>query len=247
MNRENGGGGEQEFHLHVAWEKGPKLSPPFQAMESLRPPGTYPLRAREVAERVWLWCPRYVIFLDLAKREGEARLTRALDWQSVLRLIYFFSSLESDSLLLHASGVVRRERAYVFPGVSGAGKTTIVRNSPGMSVLTDEMASVHLSGNGAKVIAHGTPFFGDWNQPGAEISAPVQGLYFPLHAPGNRLTSLTSSEVLARLLPCVVTYSTRRDRLDKLFDLAVRLAERVRGFQLGFLPTPDFWQMIDGP
>lgn len=215
-------------------------------MVSLRPPGAYPLQAREEADRIWLWCPRYVIFLDLARRECEARLTKPLDWQSVLRVIYFFCSLENDFLLLHASGVVHRERAYIFPGRSGAGKTTVVRNSIGMTVLTDEMSSVHLGANGSGIRAHGTPFFGDWDQPGLAVSAPVKGLYFPCHSAENRLTLLSPTEVLTRLLPCTCTYSNKKERLDKILDLAVKLSERIRGFQLDFLPTPDFWRMIDG-
>lgn len=243
---ENGNWEEMEFQLQVVLKEERELSPPFQRLESLRPPGSYPLWAREEGERFWLWSPIYVIYLDLARQTGEVQLTDPRNFQNARRLIYFYCSLKSDFLLLHASGVLRRGRAFVFPGVSGAGKTTIVRNSPGMAVLTDEMIAVHLGGNGAGVMAHGTQFSGEWDLPGAEIAAPVAGLYFPRHAPENRVTPLTSVEVLAKLLPCVVTYSARRDRLAKVFDLAVRLAEQVRGFQLDFYPDPDFWQMIDG-
>ena len=193
----------------------------------------------------WLWRPGFSFFLDLAKREGEAQLSWPREWQSVLRIIYFHGFLQHQGLMLHAAGLVRRGKAYLFPGPSGAGKTTIVRKSQGMTVLSDEFSGVQVAGNGADVTAFGTPIYGDWGRPGEDVAAPLQGFYFPVQAQENVAVPLNSREVLTRLLHCLSIYTTRPSRLRRLFDLTVKLAETVPGYALHFRPAPDLWQAID--
>jgi len=105
------------------------------------------------------WRPRFSLSLDLLNQKGEAQILTPRDHENLQRFLYFFSFLACDSLLLHASSLVRRGRAFVFPGVSGAGKTTIVRHSPGMPVLSDEISAVRLSPEDQPVRAYGTPFY----------------------------------------------------------------------------------------
>ena len=200
----------------------------------------------EGQEELWLWRQGLTLSLDFHKKEGEAHLAEARDWHNVLRITYFHLLLEQQGLLLHASGIVHGGEAYVFPGLSGAGKTTIVKHSPGMIVLSDEMVAVQLSSKGTPTMAFGTPFFGDWGKPGEKIVAPLKGLFFPCKAKKNRLVPLSPRETLTRLLPCVFTYTKCRPRLDKLFDLTAELAGRLPGFALHFRPGQDFWKVIDG-
>ncbi len=51
--------------------------------------------------------------------------------ENYLRVIYAWRCLEQGALLVHASGVIRRGRGFVFFGPSGSGKTTSARLSPG--------------------------------------------------------------------------------------------------------------------
>jgi hypothetical protein len=186
------------------------------------------------------------LFLDFKTGEGKARLTGTRHWNFMRQLVYFYFFLNRQGLLLHASGVVRRGAAYVFPGPSGAGKTTIVRQSMGAAVLSDDITGVQLVDGEPQVIAHGTPFHSDWGRPGEELSAPVKGIFFPIKAKTNRVVPLNQQDVLTRLLPCIFTFTTWRPWQQRLFDLTVRLAESVAGYDLYFNPTPDFWRVLDG-
>ncbi len=49
---------------------------------------------------------------------------------SVLRIIHSLVLAEEGGFLVHAASGVRNGRAFVFAGVSGAGKTTIARLAP---------------------------------------------------------------------------------------------------------------------
>jgi hypothetical protein len=202
----------------------------------------------ETPTRYILWRPGLRISLNFPERQAEARFAQDSDWQNVLRTVYFFNILESPGLLLHASGVGRDGEAYVFPGPSGAGKTTIVKSSPGLPVLSDDMVAIHFPDQlspANQPQAHGTPIYGDWGKPGEKLSAPLQGLYFPVKDEENRLVKLTTKETLARLLPCVCSFSTMSSRQETLLSLALKLADSTPGYALHFKPGPDFWQVIN--
>ncbi len=200
----------------------------------------------EDEEKLRFCHPGLSLFLDLNTREGKVRLAQPRAWQDVLRITYFHLLLEQRGLLVHASGLLRRQKAWVFPGPSGAGKTTIVRCSPGLRLLSDEIVALQLADDGPGVMALGTPFYGEWGQPGEQIAAPLAGLYFPRQAKENRLVPLTPREVLTRLLPCVCTFSAWPSRLQKIFDSTSELVARVPGYDLHFRPEPELWQAING-
>lgn len=189
--------------------------------------------------------PGFTVCLNLKSLTGEVKLAACHEWRTVLRYLYFYGFLPRGALLLHAAGVVREGKAYVFPGPSGAGKTTIVNHSAEGRILSDEVILVGLPKDGGPLMAYGTPFFGEWGRPGEKIAAPVKGLYFPKHSSENKILPLMLREVLSRLLPCIFTYTNWQPRLQKVFDLTARLAESVPGYDLHFRPSADFWQVID--
>lgn len=231
-------------HLRVAWVAPKAIDGPLPGMTPHRWNGQREIWVKENQACLVLWRPGFSLSLNFKEGQAEARVSRENDWQSVLRVLYFFGFLKEPGLLLHASSLVHRGRAYVFPGASGAGKTTIVRLSPGSPLLTDEITAVQLTKNN-QVLAHGTPFFGDLGRPGEKLTVPVHGLYFPVKAQEHRVVPLTLQETASRLLSCVCTYTTRVECLREVFALSLQLAERLPGHLLHFRPEPDFWRILD--
>ena len=62
--------------------------------------------------------------------------------------------------LMHSASAIRNGKAFLFAGVSEAGKTTISRLAPpDATLLTDEISYVRKQGAG--YVAFGTPFTGE--------------------------------------------------------------------------------------
>jgi len=239
------GGAPALMDLRVALAPLSEIPSPRARMQAQKDGNGLEIWVAESVHQVWLWRPGFSLHLDFAGGKGEALLAGPPFWQNVLRVIYFHFFLPRQGLLLHAAGLVHRQMAFIFPGPSGAGKTSIVRQSQEMAVLSDEVTVLQLSGNGKGAVAHGTPFYGDWGRPGADFSARVKGVYFPIHAEEDRVIPLSPRETLARLLPCVFTYTNRRPLMAKLLAVAAKAAETIPAFALHFRPGPDFWQVID--
>jgi hypothetical protein len=238
----------EEVLLHLIRLPKKKITKPPEELKACTDSNQREIWVYETLSRYILWRPGLRISLNLPKRQAEAQFAQDHEWQNVLRMIYFFNILKSPGLMLHASGVGRDGKAYVFPGPSGAGKTTIVRSSSGLPVLSDDIVAVHFPDKlspANQPQAHGSPIYGDWGKPGEKLSAPLQGLYFPVKDGENRLVKLTTKETLARLLPCVCSFSTMPSRQEALFSLALKLADSTPGYALHFKPGPDFWQVIN--
>jgi ABC-type molybdenum transport system ATPase subunit/photorepair protein PhrA len=66
----------------------------------------------------------------------------------VLRILHSLILAREGGFLVHAASAVRNGRAFVFAGVSGAGKTTLARLAPpDVTLLTDEISYVRDTGD----------------------------------------------------------------------------------------------------
>jgi hypothetical protein len=91
----------------------------------------------------------------------------------VLRITHSLLLAMEGGFQLHASSAIRNGHAFLFAGVSGAGKTTMARLAPSDAlVLTDEISYIRRIAGGYR--AYGTPFAGELARPGANASAPLQ-------------------------------------------------------------------------
>jgi ABC-type molybdenum transport system ATPase subunit/photorepair protein PhrA len=69
----------------------------------------------------------------------------------VLRILHSLILAREGGFLVHAASAVRNGRAFVFAGVSGAGKTTLARLAPpDVTLLTDEISYVRDTGDGPR-------------------------------------------------------------------------------------------------
>ena len=149
----------------------------------------------------------------------------ALD--SVIRIIHsLVLARTGGGFLLHAASAVRNGRAFLFCGVSGAGKTTIARLAPpDATLLTDEISYVRRNGRGYQ--ACGTPFAGELGIAGADLAAPIGALYFLRQGPRNEIGAVDAARAARTLLRNILFFADDPRLVDSLFAAACEFAGRV--------------------
>jgi len=150
-----------------------------------------------------------------------------------------------DGLLVHASSVLRRGRAFLFPGPSGAGKTTIARLADGGGVLSDEVSAVRRVGG--RFFCYSTPFFGEYDGVAASAEcAPLERVCFPTKSVRHALEPTTPAEAAQQIVRSVYRHGADATLAARMFDTGSELAASVRCGWLEFRPDPAFWSVIDG-
>ncbi|MBZ5666643.1 MAG: hypothetical protein LAO30_18780 [Acidobacteriia bacterium] len=162
---------------------------------------------------------------------------------SVLRILHSLILAERGGFLLHAASAICDGRAYLFSGVSGAGKTTMTRLAPAdVTLLTDEISYLRPSTGGYS--AFGTPFAGELARAGENCSAPVSALFFLEQGPKNRVDELSSADAVRRLMRNILFFAEDHALVEKLLATACDFVARIPIRRLTFYPDARVWDDI---
>jgi hypothetical protein len=154
-----------------------------------------------------------------------------------------------SGVIVHAAGAVLQGKAFIFPGVSGAGKTTISRlfiaAGLGETLLSDDRVIVRttrpegvlsdaaLSGRAADMEVWGTPWPGD-AQVVRNASAPLGEVLFLVHADRNELVPLSPGVAMRRLVPVISCPWFDRERGNEVLETCARIVESFPCYDLRF-------------
>ena len=162
---------------------------------------------------------------------------------SVLRILHSLILAARGGFLLHAASAICEGRAYLFSGVSGAGKTTMTRLAPfGISLLTDEVSYVRPSADGYS--GYGTPFAGELATAGENCAAPISALFFLEKGPENCIGEISATEAVRRLMRNILFFADDRELVEKLLATACDFVARVPIRRLKFYPDARVWDTI---
>ena len=177
-------------------------------------------------------------------RQGRIRQTfspYAID--SVLRIVHSLILARQGGFLVHAASAIREGKAFLFSGVSGAGKTTISRLAPpDATLLTDEISYVRREGD--RYIAFGTPFAGELARVGENRCAPLSALFLLEKGSQNRIEPVGPSEALRRLLRNILFFADDPELVKLVFQSACEFASLVPIHRLVFVPDQRVWDII---
>ncbi len=160
-----------------------------------------------------------------------------------LRLIYAITIFRSGGLLLHSAGIIRKERAYIFFGHSGSGKTTISRISKNSIVLSDDLVILLPSSN--RWVAHATPFWNHIDGQFVQASALINSLYRLVKDRKVFKVKLSKSYALAELLSNVPIIPLFPEMNNRLLERGLNIINSLPIYALHFLPDSSFWDVID--
>ena len=185
--------------------------------------------------RAALWTPDTAALLD----------EHAFD--NFFRMLVAHRLLDCGGVLLHSAAVVVRQRAFVFSGHSGAGKTTVSRLAlaAGHEVLSDDINAISVNADGVWV--ERLPYAGDLGRtaPPASGRYPLAGLLRLRQARHNAIVPISLAEAYAALLanaPFVNTDHHSDTRLAaNLEEILARIPARI----LDFRRDGGFWDLLD--
>jgi hypothetical protein len=162
---------------------------------------------------------------------------------SVLRIVHTLVLARQGSFLLHSASAIRNGKAFLFAGVSGAGKTTISRLAPpDATLLTDEISYVRRTNDG--YLAYGTPFTGELAKLGENISAPIAALHLLAKGTENRIDPVSPGEALRSLLANLLFFAEDEALVQATFHSAFDFVARVPVLRLTFVPDSRVWELI---
>ncbi|MFO7607784.1 MAG: hypothetical protein R6X35_01115 [Candidatus Krumholzibacteriia bacterium] len=148
--------------------------------------------------------------------------------------------------LVHAAGVVRDGRGYLFVGPSGAGKSTVAGLSRSHAVLNDEMNLVEWDDRGATLI--GTPF-NPFFTGKSEGRAPLAAVLLLEQAPEHRLLpalpARAAADLSAQVAPPVGLGDPAPPSVRAgMLALALEILARAPAHVLRFRPDAGFWDVV---
>jgi hypothetical protein len=225
-------GGKSEFKFRVELIEPDSFNPDDDAAVWLED-GEWRLERGDFRAR---WSPE--------TREGLIRQTpNPYSIDSVLRITHTLLLAKTGGFLLHASSAVRNGKAFLFSGLSEAGKTTIARLAPhDATLLTDEASYVRRLND--QYLAYGTPFAGELGEPGKNVSAPIAAVYLLAKSPENRITKVEPAEATRRLLRNILFFAHDAELVRQVFESACDFVAAVPVYQLSFFPDERVWDLI---
>ncbi|MCA1029708.1 hypothetical protein LCL95_01525 [Bacillus timonensis] len=145
-------------------------------------------------------------------------------------------------LLIHSSCMKDNEKAFLFTGHSGAGKSTVVELSSPRVILSDEATVVKISNHGVK--AYDSPFRSDTVSSFSEGPLELGGIQLLEQSLTIQRSRLTKSESMMNMLDKIFYWAYDPLETQKLFNLVYQLIELVPVYNLKFQKNNAFWKEI---
>jgi hypothetical protein len=184
-------------------------------------------------------------WVNLVEQRGLLTLALEDPFNAVdyyLRVLIALLVINSGGFLFHAAGIVRNEKAYLFFGHSGSGKTTVSRLSIHDLVLNDDLVLVIHEPPGWRVYA--TPFWNPSQVQPTPHSAPLAGIYHLVKDKRVFREEMSQARAIAELITNVPVVSQDSASSRKLLALLNQLYLDVSVYRLHFLPDESFWSAV---
>jgi hypothetical protein len=145
----------------------------------------------------------------------------------------------SNGFLLHASGLARHGKGYLFAGPSGSGKSTVIERSNGFMVLSDDLVCVR--NHQDRYYACGTPWHGDDTNESAEI----EKIFFLRQDETTRFERLSRGLATLETLGNIPSNIIDSELETRVLDIVCEITARVPCYLMHFSLNEPFWDTIE--
>jgi hypothetical protein len=143
----------------------------------------------------------------------------------------------NKGFLLHASGVVWKNKGICFTGLSGAGKSTLLNlfkdEVAAECLLNDDRLALRSYGNRWRVF--GTPWYGE-SRVSSSNAADLSALFFIRHARRNYIRRLSAAEICPQLMVLSLLPLWDKAATTAVLDTFQNLIGNIPAFEFGFVP-----------
>jgi hypothetical protein len=181
---------------------------------------------------------------DPTSARGRVRQTaNPYSIDAALRVLHTLLLAREGGFLVHAASVIRNGRAFLFAGLSGAGKTTIARLAPpDATLLTDEISYVRRRQE--RYDAFGTPFTGELARLGENLRAPLEAVYLLAQGKENNVEPVPPADASRALLRHVLFFARDAELPKLVFQAVADFVCRIPVRRLTFAPDARVWELI---
>lgn len=241
-------GGAAEFDLEVALRRSPR--PGFLKVAERSKAETYRLLTRFEDENLLAWSYDWASRIRFDRRSatlvaasGE-RVVFDRIVENFLRVAFAHLALAAGGVLIHAAGVVRNGRAYVFFGPSGSGKTTATAMSAGSLVLSDDLLLIVREKDGFR--ATSVPFRGLVTPPATtDVRYPLAGLFRLVKDDRDFVEDLSRPQAVGQVVQSLPFVTDRPEPAQRILEIVGDLTGAVAVKKLHFRKDPGFWRVIE--
>lgn len=163
-----------------------------------------------------------------------------LTFNTVVNLCFHIASSSHNTLLLHSSAVIYKERAYLFLGKSGTGKSTHSRmwlNAlNGVILMNDDHPIVRVYDD--NIIAYGSPWSGKTHCY-KNIHAPLGGIIRIIRASHNKAIRLSPIQAYASIMPSCGGLVWEKEYADNRNSTIQSVISRIPNWNMECLPNED--------
>ncbi|WP_226645616.1 hypothetical protein [Mesobacillus subterraneus] len=145
-------------------------------------------------------------------------------------------------LLIHSSCAIQNDKAHIFAGHSGAGKSTAARLSQPRELLSDEATIVKITE--IEITVFDSPFRSELQSTGYQQPCPLAGIQILHQAEKNSLEKMRKPDALLSLMDKVFYWSHDPAETQRIMGLLRILVEKVPVYELYFRKDPTFWELI---
>jgi hypothetical protein len=154
-------------------------------------------------------------------------------------ILYYLTVIHGD-IMIHASGINRNGRGYLFSGVSGKGKSTMARlwEESGAKVIHDDRLIIRKTEKGYKM--YNTPVYN--NDVPQESS--LDKIFLIEHGFENKLTPIKGALAVSLVMTNCIQHNWGHDIIARLLGSVSIMCSAVPAIKLSFKPNKSIINLI---
>ena len=186
----------------------------------------YSQERREAILRFSLKNKEWDLWLDTTDNEADP-----IEYPLDGLILYYLTVLHGD-IMIHASGVCYKGQGYLFSGISGSGKSTMVKlwDMSGVKVIHDDRLIIRKEGKG--YMMYNTPVYNN-DEP---HESWLDRIFIIEHGKENELRTLKEAESVSSIMTNCIQHNWNTDIIEKLLDSVSDLSSAVPVARFCFRP-----------